>query len=174
VFLLTGVPASGKSTVADVLAGRFHRGVHVHGDAFRRMVVSGAVPMSPDAGDEAWAQLRLRYRIAASVADAYCDAGFTVVVQDVVAGPVLAEYVSFIRSRPLVVIVLAPRPDVVASREAGRVKRGYDNGWTIQAFDAGFRATTPPLGVWIDSSDQAPEETVDEILDRGWREGAVG
>ncbi|HEV3351606.1 MAG TPA: AAA family ATPase [Acidimicrobiales bacterium] len=173
MFLLTGVPASGKSTVADLLARSFDRGVHVHGDVFRRMVVSGAVSMSPDAGDEAWAQLRLRYRIAGSVADAYFDGGFTVVVQDVVAGPVLAEYVSFIRSRPLIVIVLVPHPDVVAAREAGRVKTGYDDGWTVEEFDAGFRATTPQLGAWVDSSDQTPEETVDEILDRGWREGAV-
>jgi predicted kinase len=172
-FLLTGVPASGKSTVADLLARRFERGVHVRGGLFRRMVVSGAVPMSPDAGDEAWAQLRLRYRIAASVADAYFDGGFTVVVQDVVAGPVLAEYVSFIRSRPLIVIVLAPRPDVVAAREVGRAKTGYDDGWSIEEFDAGFRATTPPIGAWIDSSDQTPKETVEEILERGWREGAV-
>jgi predicted kinase len=174
VFLLTGVPASGKSTVADLLARRFDRGVHVHGDVFRRMVASGAVPMSPDAGDEAWAQLRLRYRIAASAADAYFEAGFTVVVQDVVAGPVVAEYVSFIRSRPLVLVVLAPRADVVAAREAMRTKTGYDDGWSVEEFDAGFRATTPPLGAWIDSSDQTPDETVDEILDRGWRDGVVG
>jgi predicted kinase len=171
--LLTGVPASGKSTVADLLARRFDRGVHVKGDIFRRMIVAGAVPMSPNAGDEAWAQLRLRYRIAASVADAYFDAGFTVVVQDVVAGPVLSEYISFIRSRPLVVIALTPRPDVVAAREAGRQKTGYDDGWSVEEFDAGFRATTPPLGAWIDSSDQTPDATVEEILDRGWREGAV-
>jgi predicted kinase len=173
VLLLTGVPASGKSTVADLVARRFERGVHVNGDVFRRMVVSGAAPMTPDADEDARAQLRLRYRIAASVADAYFEAGFAVVVQDVVAGPVLAEYISFIRSRPLVVIALTPRPDVVAARERGRSKTGYDSGWSVEEFDAGFRATTPPLGAWIDSSDQTPEETVDEILDRGWREGSV-
>ena len=63
------MPASGKTTVADLLARRFDKGVHVNGDVFRRMVVSGAVAMSPSSGDEAWAQLRLRYRLAASVAD---------------------------------------------------------------------------------------------------------
>ena len=172
VFFLTGVPGAGKSTVADLLARRFDRGVHVNGDVFRRMVVSGAVPMSPEAAEEAWDQLRLRYRLAAAVADGYFDAGFTVVVQDVVAGPVLSEYVSFIRSRPLFVIVLAPRPEVVAAREVARTKTGYDNGWDIEEFDAGFRATTPPLGAWIDSSEQT-QETVDEILTRGWHEGAV-
>jgi predicted kinase len=173
VFLVTGVPASGKSTVADLLARRFVKGVHVNGDVFRRMIVSGGVPMSPSAGDEAWGQLRLRYRLAAQVADTYFDAGFTVVVQDVVAGAVLSEYVSLIRSRPLVVIVLAPRPEIVAARERGRTKTGYDNGWGIEEFDAGFRSTTPPIGAWIDSSDHTPEQTVDEILTRGRQEGAV-
>jgi len=115
----------------------------------------------------------LRYRIAASVADAYFDAGFTVVVQDVVVGPVLSEYLEMIRARPLVLAVLAPRPDAVAARELGRTKTGYHNGWSVEEFDAGFRATTPPLGAWIDSSDQTPDETVEEILDRGWREGTV-
>jgi predicted kinase len=173
VFLVTGVPASGKSTVADLLARRFVKGVHVNGDVFRRMIVSGGVPMSPSAGDEAWGQLRLRYRLAAQVADTYFDAGFTVVVQDVVAGAVLSEYVSLIRSRPLVVIVLAPRPEIVAAREWGRTKTGYDTGWGIEEFDAGFRSNTPPLGAWIDSSDHTPEQTVDEILTRGRQEGAV-
>ena len=173
VFFLTGVPGAGKSTVADLLARRFDRGVHVNGDVFRRMVVSGGIPMSPEAPEEAWDQLRLRYRLAGEVADTYFESGFTVVVQDVVAGPILSEYVSFIRSRPLVVIVLAPRPEVVAAREAGRTKTGYDSGWNVEEFDAGFRATTPPLGAWIDSSEQTPEETVDEILTRGWREGVV-
>jgi predicted kinase len=172
VLLITGVPAAGKSTVAKLLASRFERGVHVNGDVFRRMITSGGVPMSPDATDEAWAQLRLRYRLGAQTADAYARAGFTVVLQDVVAGPVLSEYVDMIESRPLAVVVLAPRPDVLAAREAERAKTGYDDGWSVEEFDAGFRATTPAIGLWLDSSEQAPEQTVDEILAR-WIEGAI-
>src|SRR5262249_14012516 len=115
VFLVTGIPAAGKSTVADGLARRFARSVHVRGDEFRRMVVSGRVAMSPNPSPEAWAQLRLRYRLAAVTADAWHEAGFTVVVQDVVVGPVLAEQVAAIASRPLYLVVLAPSPAVVAS-----------------------------------------------------------
>jgi chloramphenicol 3-O-phosphotransferase len=152
--------------VAALLASRFARGVHVHGDVFRRMIVSGQVAMSPDASEQAWAQLRLRYQLGAQAADAYARAGYTVVVQDVVAGPVLSEYVDLLESRPLVVVVLAPRADVVAAREAARAKTGYDNGWAIEQFDDGFRRTTPHIGLWIDSSDQTPDQTVDEILDR--------
>jgi dephospho-CoA kinase len=38
---VTGIPAAGKSTVADRLARHHSRGVHVRGDVFRRMVVAG-------------------------------------------------------------------------------------------------------------------------------------
>jgi len=74
--------AAGKSTVARLLAARFERGVHLEGDFFRRAVVSGRAETTPDASPEALDQLRLRYRLAAS----YFDAGFTVALEDVVAG----------------------------------------------------------------------------------------
>ena len=41
VVFITGISAAGKSTVAEMLARRFERGVHVGGDGFRRMVVAG-------------------------------------------------------------------------------------------------------------------------------------
>jgi chloramphenicol 3-O-phosphotransferase len=46
MVLITGIPAAGKSTVADRLARRFSRGVHVRGDLFRRMVVTGRHEMT--------------------------------------------------------------------------------------------------------------------------------
>ena len=39
--------------------------------------------------------------------------------------------------------------------------------------DTGLREHTPRLGLWLDSSDQTPEQTVDEIVDRGLSEGRV-
>ncbi|MDQ3147157.1 MAG: AAA family ATPase [Actinomycetota bacterium] len=172
VFLITGISAAGKSTVAQLLAERFPRSVHVRGDAFRRMVVAGREDMAHDPSTEALAQLRLRYRQAAMVSDASFEAGFTVVLQDVVLGPALAEYVALIRSRPLLVVVLAPRPEVVAAREAGRPKWGYGR-WDIAELDAGLRRETPRIGLWLDSSDQTPSETLEEILARAWDEAAV-
>jgi dephospho-CoA kinase len=44
-FVITGVMAAGKSTVADLLARRFDRGVHVRGDVFRKMIVTGRDPI---------------------------------------------------------------------------------------------------------------------------------
>ncbi|MEV0676447.1 AAA family ATPase [Actinosynnema sp. NPDC050436] len=171
VVLVTGIQAAGKSTVAQALAERLPRSAHVRGDVYRRMVVGGRAEMGPEPSGEAVRQLRLRHDLAAATADAYFGAGFTAVVQDVVLGEYLPYLVDRIRSRPLLVVVLAPTPSVIADREAGRGKRAYDE-WTVHALDRVLREETPRLGLWLDTSAQTPEQTVAEVLDR-WSEAVV-
>jgi GrpB-like predicted nucleotidyltransferase (UPF0157 family)/chloramphenicol 3-O-phosphotransferase len=163
IYLITGPMAAGKSTVARLLAERFGRGVYLEGDFFRRSIVGGRVEMTPDASAEAVEQLRLRYRLAAAAADAYFDAGFTVAFEDVVAGALLGEYRTMIRSRPCHVIVLMPSLEAIAAREAGRQQKGYTK-WTLEELHEGYAATTPRVGLWLDTSNQTAEETVDAIL----------
>ncbi len=167
VYLITGISAAGKSSIAQELAERFDRGVHVKGDVYRRMVVTGGAQMRPGASPEAERQLDLRYGLGASTANTYFDAGFTVVVQDIVMGPNLATYVERIKARPLHVVVLVPRVEVVAEREKARPKTAYQpDGPTIEDLDRYIHSETPRIGLWLDSSDQTPGETVDEILAR--------
>jgi predicted kinase len=163
VIVLTGVMAAGKSTVAQLLAERLPRSAHVRGDAFRRMIVSGRAELAPEPTREQVDQLWLRYRLAVRTADGYAEAGFTAILQDVVLGPDLPAYLSLVRTRPRHLIVLAPRPDVVAAREAARRKRGY-GAWTVAGLDRSLRADTPRLGRWLDTSDRTPEQTADDIL----------
>jgi hypothetical protein len=66
---------------------------------------------------------------------------------------------------PVYVIVLAPRADVVASREQRREKTGYGD-WTIAQHYSDFERETPHIGLWIDTSDLSPQETVDQIMFR--------
>jgi chloramphenicol 3-O-phosphotransferase len=166
VHLVTGIQAAGKSTVAQALAERLPgRTVHVHGDQFRRWVVRGRADMTPDAGPEAVRQLRLRHLLTARTCDAYADAGFTVVAQDVVLGEALPVMVEAIRTRPLHVVVLAPHPEAVVAREARRGKQAYDR-WTVDALDHALREETPRLGLWLDTSELSVEDTVEEILRR--------
>lgn len=167
VTIVTGVSAAGKSTVAQLLAERFERSVHVKGDVFRRMIVGGREWLGRrHHSEEALRQLRLRYRLSAHVADRYCEAGFTTIVQDVIIGRHLAEYVDLVASRPRRLVVLAPDAGAIAQRESARAKVAYVGAVTPAEFDAAFRAETPRIGLWLDTSEQAPEETVDEIIAR--------
>ena len=174
MVLVTGISAAGKSTVSELLAKRFDRGVHLRGDVFRRMVVAGRAEMTSDPTPRARAQLQLRYMLGAATADAYFDAGFSVVLQDIVIGPKLGEYLAMIKSRPLCVVTLAPRPDVVAAREASRSKSAYRPGFeTITALDNALRFETPRIGLWLDTSEQTPDASVNEIAARAWDEGRI-
>ncbi len=165
VFAITGIMASGKSTIAQHLAEYFDKSVHVRGDIFRKMVVSGRVEMTPDMPEEAWRQLRLRYQLTIATVKAYWEAGFTVVVQDNIFGEEWETVLRSIPCQPLYAIVLCPTPAVVAEREQNRSKRGY-GAWTPMALDRGLREQTARLGLWLDSSDQTPEETTRMILSR--------
>jgi predicted kinase len=165
VILITGIMAAGKSTVAQGVAERLPRSVHLRGDLFRRMIVNCRVEMHPDDDGEATAQLHLRYRLAATAADLYCAAGFTVVYQDVILGPVLGEVARLFGAWPLRVVVLCPSPEVVAEREANRPKTGY-GGWTVEDLDLSLRTETPRIGLWLDTSALTPAETVDTLLAR--------
>jgi predicted kinase len=164
IILITGNMAAGKSTIAQALAERLPKSVHLRGDLFRRMIVSGQAEMSFELSDEAQQQLALRYQLAAESAKAYFRAGFTVVYQDIIIGSALAKMQATFQGFPLAVVVLCPRPAVVAARESSRSKTGYSDAAAIRAFDQVLRLETPRIGYWLDSSDLTVAETVDAIL----------
>jgi chloramphenicol 3-O-phosphotransferase len=172
ILLISGIQGAGKSTIAQLLAERLPRSVHLRGDLFRRMVINGRADMTPEPTDEALRQLRLRYQLTAAVSDAYFDAGFTVITQDVILGEHLANMTTMIRSRPLLLVVLAPCAEAIAAREQARGKVTNDS-WTVEQLDDVLRQQTPRLGLWLDTSEQTPSETVDEILTRAWAEATM-
>ncbi|WP_246842803.1 AAA family ATPase [Allokutzneria sp. NRRL B-24872] len=165
LFVLTGISASGKTTIGRLLADSFPRSAFVEGDLVREMVRSGRVDMSPEPSEDAMGQLLLRYRQAATLAMSFQDAGFATVAEDVIIGDVLKDYLDVLRGRPVHLVVLAPTPEAVHAREAARNKTGYDT-WAVTALNKILHEQTPRLGLWLDTSEQTPEETVAEILAR--------
>jgi len=170
VWLVTGAQASGKSTVSDLLARRHERGVHVRGGQFYRWAVRGWVHVGESDATEARRLLDLRYRLSATVADEYAAAGFTAVVQDNIYGQDVACWLGRITARPRHLVVLRPSVEVVEARDVerrrARGKIAYRGGFTPAINDEHVTSTRRDLGLWLDTSEQSPDQTVDEIVRR--------
>ena len=163
VYLITGLMASGKSSVAEALAKRFVKSVHLRGDYFRKAIINGRVEMSENPSKDALDQLHLRYQLTAMVAINYYKEGFNVIVQDNYYGNDLLYIIELLKELDVKVIVLDPSLEVIKLRESNRNKLGYTN-FNIEDLYKSFHDHTPRVGSWIDNSELTIEETVDKII----------
>lgn len=170
VWLVTGAQASGKSTVADLLARSFERGVHLRGGQFHRWAVRGWVPVGDPDEAEVRRLLDLRYRLSATAAQEYADAGFTTVVQDNIYGIDVERWLERITAGSRHLVVLRPSVAAVVARDAERRrttgKVAYRGDFTPAINDEHVAGTRSDIGLWLDTSMQTPAETVAEILAR--------
>ena len=91
VLILTGAPGSGKTTVAQVLAERYERAVHVEADQFFRFIRSGRVPPWQP---ESHAQNEAVMRLMADAAAGYASQGYVTIVDGIVLPAWFLEPVS--------------------------------------------------------------------------------
>jgi adenylate kinase family enzyme len=166
-----GTQASGKSTVAALLAKRFDRGAYIDADDLLRLVVSGAAPLEPRLSPEAERQLRVRARLASQLADTFFEAEFTVAIAEIFVGR-LDHFLADIKSRPLLLVNLAPSLDIVKRRNEERSNKNVFEPWS-PILDRAMRETMSGIGLGLDKSNQSSDETVNEILRRAWNEGVL-
>ena len=177
MFVVSGTQGAGKTTVSSLLARRFQRGVHVSGDALQKMIVSGRqwpvssqTTVNDDFDGEAVRQLRLRLHNICLLGRSFLDAGFTVVLDDIVVGARLTELREDLAGVDFLFVMLAPSLEVVRQRER---QRGTELWREWEWLTESIERTTSRMGLWLDSSDQTAEETVDEIVRRAWSEALV-
>lgn len=172
LIAVTGIMAAGKSTVARLLAQQFERGVHIEADALQRMIVSGGVWVG-QAGEprgEAERQLRLRLKNMCLLGRSFYEAGFSVVLDDIIIGMRWQHLQQELQWLPFSLVVLAPHIDIVVQqRELQRPKDPRGRPWA-EYLDHELRTTMADVGLWIDTSDQTPKETVEQIVRTLWPE----
>jgi predicted kinase len=164
LFVISGVPAAGKTTVGRLLADRLDRSVCVPGDTIRAMVVSGRADMAPGAGDAQLSQLLLRYQGALALAEVYLSAGFDVIVEDVIIGPMMRKFLALVPVPEMHLVVLDPDADAVAARDRNRAKTAYGERWNAGELHELLRLGTERVGLWLDSTGLSAAQTVDRIL----------
>jgi predicted kinase len=164
VFVISGLQAAGKTTVAGLLARSFERGVHVAGDSIREMVVAGGVAMTAGNPGGAAEQLLARYEAALAVARVYHKAGFSVVIEDVILGEMALRFLELVPWPEINFVMLAPSLEAVTAREQGRSKKGYGQAWSVRTLGTVLERDTPVFGWWLDSSELTAEDTAERIL----------
>ncbi len=167
IFIITGAPGSGKSTVADELLRTFPHGYHIDVDGLREMVVSGlASPL--EWNDETSRQFALAFESAALLAGKYSDAGFAVAIEaSMDPSYVQSDFVEPLGSYRVHLIYLAPSLEVVLERNSHRQNKSFDTSVlepVIREMHA--EASHADWTGWrvIDTSDQSAADTVSAIL----------
>ena len=168
VWLITGAPGAGKTTVSVALCRRFSLALHIPVDDIREWVRSGfSNPVAWTA--ETTRQFALARRGAARIAADYADAGFVAVLDDVVRASELNQYTDHLGDTRLRKVLLNPSLETVLVRNAAPGRKPFDPS----ILEAACRGLHPLLAAentaeqgWIvvDSTRLNLDETVDAIV----------
>ncbi|MEX2224966.1 MAG: AAA family ATPase [Dehalococcoidia bacterium] len=164
IVIVSGPPASGKSTVCEALCERYDRTVHLETDDAYGWIRMGFVrPWHTDSSR----QNMMVSRAAARAATAFAQEGYAVFIDGVIGPAHLPVYLEELEKAgvPVHFALLLPALDVAVRRAAQREKR-------ITGAEEMFRRVYPMFsdapnfaGCTIDTSDMTPMQTADRVMD---------
>ena len=170
IFILTGTPGAGKTTVAKGLLQRYEFGLHIPIDDLREWVVSGIAHPLPEWVDETTRQFSLAYRATANLAKLYANAGFAVAIDQVIYPEDFKEHFEEqLHAYAVHKIFLQPRIDVSLARNASRTNKEFDTSVPNEPIGKMYQSLGDAIqndNGWliIDSSILSLEETIDQIF----------
>jgi chloramphenicol 3-O-phosphotransferase len=173
IFLISGLPGAGKSTVARTLARRFARGFYLSVDALRAWVISGYAIATPVLSDEAALQFTVARRAAAQIAREYADAGFTVAVDDLLFPDEARDrFVAPLAGYAVQKVLLRPSRAMTLQRNAEREAKAPEVtarlAEIIHALDQHMDSEAYAADGWfvLDTTTLTVDATIDAILRR--------
>ena len=171
IFLIAGPPAAGKSSTARALAQHHLKAIHIPVDTIREFVVAGLVLPGGDWNEALVEQLRLARSSVVTMAFAYRQAGFVVVIDDFL-DPVsrMSEYEELIAAPEVHRIALLPPIATAQNRNLARSGGEIADGYIALGIEAAYSALLPTVGslrdegwIVIDNGALTIDRTVDRI-----------
>lgn len=128
------------------------------------MIVNGFVWALGEPADEAARQVELLHRNLCALANNFADAGFTPVIDAVIASREKLDVIlDLLAPRDVLFVVLTPGIDACKHRNTLRDPRERFDFDGYEALDADMKRELGDVGWWFDTSDLTPEQTADRI-----------
>jgi chloramphenicol 3-O-phosphotransferase len=164
VLILTGPPASGKTTVALALAERYDRVAHLDVDVVRHFVTPTG--FAKPASAERRHQRLLGARNACALSRNFLAERFGVIIDECFDEPdLLPVFLEELKTTnaDIHVVTLLPSLEACEARDAERRKAARPSGWIRSDYERFLRFGSKLPGSTIDSSDLTPYETADRL-----------